>query len=72
MFCTSFLLPLHLSLLLFLSRIIYKVLNVCPFDFTAFAVSVKVGYPYTGLTIAVGLRLFLLQLTVLSRSAIAV
>ena len=25
-------------------------LNVCPFDFTAFAVSEKVGYPLTGLT----------------------
>ena len=25
--------------------IIYKFLNVCPFHFTAFAVSGKVGYP---------------------------
>ena len=26
-------------------RIIYKFLNVCPYDYTAFAASVKVGYP---------------------------
>ena len=30
--------------------IIYKFLNVCPFDYTAFAVSGKVGIPLTGLT----------------------
>ena len=50
-------------------RIIYKLLNVCPFYYTSFAVSGKVGYPYTGLTTPVR-WLSLLQLTVLSRSAI--
>ena len=44
---------------------------VCPFDYTALAVSGKVGYLLTGLTTPVG-WLLLLQLTVLSRSAIAV
>ena len=29
----------------FTRRIIYKFLNVCPFDYTAFAVSEKVGIP---------------------------
>ena len=29
----------------FIRRIIYKFLNVCPFDYTAFAVSGKVGIP---------------------------
>ena len=29
----------------FVRRIIYKFLNVCPFDYTAFAVSGKVGIP---------------------------
>ena len=29
----------------YLRRIIYKFLNVCPFDNMAFAVSGKVGYP---------------------------
>ena len=36
--------------LVYIRRIIYKFLNVCPFDYTAFAVSGKVGYPLTGLT----------------------
>ena len=35
-------------------RIIYKFLNVCPFDYTAFAVSVKVECSYTSLTTPVG------------------
>ena len=34
----------------FIRRIIYKFLNVYPFDHTAFAVSGKVGIPWTGLT----------------------
>ena len=51
----------------FIRRIIYKFLNVCPFDYTAFAVSGMVGIPLTGLTTPVGW-----QLTVLSRSAIVV
>ena len=34
----------------FIRMIIYKFLNVCPFDYTAFAVSGKVGIPLTGLT----------------------
>ena len=38
----------------YIRRIIYKFLNVCPFDNTAFAVSEKVGYPLTGLTTPVG------------------
>ena len=42
-----------------------------PFDYTAFAVSGKVGILQTGLTTSVG-WLLLLQLTVLSRSAIVV
>ena len=29
----------------YIRRIIYKFLNVCPFDYTAVAVSGKVGYP---------------------------
>ena len=33
-----------------IKRIIYKFLNMCPFDYTAFAVSGKVGYPLTGLS----------------------
>ena len=53
----------------YIRRIIYTFLNVCPVDYTAFAVSGKVGYPLTGLITPVGL-LLLLQLTVLSRSAI--
>ena len=53
----------------FIRRIIYKFLNVCPFDYTAFAVSGKVGIPETGLTTPVG-WLSLSQLTVLSRSTI--
>ena len=55
----------------FLRRIIYKFLNVCPFDYTAFAISGNVGIPLTGLTTPVG-WLSLPQLTVLSRSAIVV
>ena len=55
----------------FIRRIIYKFLNVCPFDYTAFGVSGKVGIPYTSLTTPVG-WLSLPQLTVLSRSAIVV
>ena len=35
-------------------RIIYKFLNVCPFDYTAFAVSGKVERSETGLTTPVG------------------
>ena len=38
----------------FIRRIIYKFLNVCPFDYTAFAVSGKVGIPLSGLTTPVG------------------
>ena len=38
----------------YIRRIIYKFLNVCPFDYTAVAVSGKVGYPLTGLTTPVG------------------
>ena len=34
-------------------RIIYKCLNVCPMDYTAFAVSGKVMIPLTGLIIPV-------------------
>ena len=52
-------------------RIIYKFLNVCPFDYTAVAVSGKVERSKTGLTTPVGL-LLLLHLTVLGRSAIVV
>ena len=52
-------------------RIIYKFLNVCPFDYTAVAVSGKVERSLTGLTTPAG-WLLLLQLTVLSRSAIVV
>ena len=44
---------------------------MCPFDYAAFAVSGKVGIPQTVLTLPVG-WLSLLQLTVLSRSAIDV
>ena len=51
--------------------IIYKCLNVCPFYYTAVAVSGKAGIPCTGLTTSVG-WLSLPQLTVLSRSAIVV
>ena len=36
-------------------RIIYKFLNVCPFDYTAVAVSGKVERPWTGLRTPVGL-----------------
>ena len=57
--------------LVFISRIIYKFLNECPFDYTAFAVNWKVGIPLTGLTRPVG-WLSLLQLALLSRSAIVV
>ena len=39
----------------FIRRIIYKFLNVCPFDFTAVAVSGKVERSLTGLTTPVGL-----------------
>ena len=28
----------------YIRRIIYKFLNVCPFDYTAFVISGKVGY----------------------------
>ena len=31
--------------LVFIRRIIYKFLHVCPFDYTAFAVGEKVGIP---------------------------
>ena len=48
--------------------IIYKFLIVCPFDYTAVAVSRKVGIPLTGLTTPVRW----LKLTVLSRSAMVV
>ena len=34
--------PLKLA---FIRRIIYNFLNVCPFDYTAFVVSGKVGIP---------------------------
>ena len=46
-----------------------KLLNVCPFDYTAFAVNGKVRIPYTGLTTQDGL-LSLLNPTALSRSTI--
>ena len=52
-------------------RIIYKFSNVCPFDYTVVAVSGKVVNSQTGLTTPVG-WLLLLQLTVLSRSALVV
>ena len=55
----------------FIRRIIYTFLNVCPFEYTAFVVSGKVGIPYTGLITPVG-WLSLPKLTVLSRSAIVV
>ena len=55
----------------FIKMIIYRFLDVCPFDYTAFAVSGKVGIPLTGLTTKVG-WLSLLQLTVRIRSAIIV
>ena len=45
--------------------------NVCPFNYTAFVASRKVGIPYTGLTTPVR-WLSLLQLTGLSRSTIVV
>ena len=45
--------------------------NVCPFDYRAFAINGKVGYPLTGLTTSVG-WLLLLQLTVQCHSAIVV
>ena len=44
---------------------------MCPFDYTAVAVSGKVGIPLTGFTTPVG-WLSLPQLTVLSRSAMVV
>ena len=53
----------------FIRRIIYRFLNACPFDYTAVAVSGKVGIPLTGLTTPFG-WLPLPKLTVLSRSAI--
>ena len=46
-------------------------IHVCPFEYTAFAVSGKVGIPKTGLTTPVGL-LSLFQLAVLNRSTIVV
>ena len=46
-------------------------LNECPFDCGTFAVSGKVWCPQIGLTTTVG-KLWLLQLTVLSRSAFVV
>ena len=51
-----------------ISRIIYIFLNVFLFYFTAFVVSEKVWYPYSGLTTAVW-WLLLIQLTLLSRTA---
>ena len=48
-----------------------KFLNLCPFDYAAFAVSRKVWIPLTGLSTPVG-WLSLPQLTVLSWSAIIV
>ena len=50
---------------------LFKLLNVYPFDYAAFVVCGKVGYPETGLTTPVG-WLLLLLLTVLSQSAIIV
>ena len=52
-------------------RIVNKLFNACPFDFTTFAVSGKVGIPLTGITTPVR-WLLLLQLIVLNRSAIVV
>ena len=52
-------------------RIIYKVLNVRPFDYTAFAVRGNVVCPLTALTTPIEWML-LRQLTVLTRSAIVV
>ena len=49
----------------------FQFFYVCPFDYTAFAVSEKVGYPKSGLTTSVE-WLLLIQLTVLSRPAIVV
>ena len=65
----KFLWPLRFSKLIvlaFIRRVIYKFLNVFPFDYTYFAVSGKVGIPKTGLTTPVWLP----QLTVQSRYAI--
>ena len=45
-------------------RIILKLINVCPFDYTAVALSWKFRYPFTGFTTPVG-WLLLHQLTVL-------
>ena len=70
-FFTASPLWLTVGLRVFIRRIIYKFLNVCPFDYTAFAVSRKFGIPLTGLTTQVG-RLSLLQLTVLRRTSIVV
>ena len=53
------------------SRIIYKCLNVCPFGYTDVAIGGKAELSETGLTKPVG-WLLLLQLTVLSRSAVVV
>ena len=52
-------------------RIIYKFLNVCPFDCAALVFIGKVGIPLTSLTTQVR-WLSLPNLTVLSRSAIVV
>ena len=46
--CTKFLWPFRFGLLLVLSLYqedYLQILNVCPFDYTAFVVSGKVGYP---------------------------
>ena len=67
----------HLSTLVscwssvFIKRIINKFLNVCPFYYTAFVVSAKVGYPLTRLTTPVRWSL-LLKLTVISGPALVV
>ena len=68
-----FLLPLRLGgcwFVVYIREFIYKFLNVRPIDYTAVAGSGKVG-PVYRLTTPVG-WLLLLQMTVLSRSAIAV
>ena len=55
----------------FIRRIIYNFLNVCPIDYTHFSVSGKLEIPWTGLTRPIG-WLSLLQLTVLYRFTIVV
>ena len=52
-------------------RIIYKYLNVCPFDYTAVAVSGMVEPSQTGLTTPVGLMLLLQLCKISVRNSLA-